>query len=77
MADFKIPEGWTMEPSQFAGNFYINRPDAGTATVDFEKRVYRWGANTVGAGRGSADVPMGRGWKQKLVDEAVAWLASV
>lgn len=72
-----IPDGWTIRPMGQHGDQAIiqsSGPHAGMVTVDFERRVFRGGHSTAGRGHGPNEKPVGRGWNQKLVDEAVKWL---
>jgi hypothetical protein len=80
---FPIPEGWTLRPMECArGTVILTAPDVGSVTIDFQLRGFR--AGIVISGRFVDEKPSkrgprrkqygGRGWKQALVADAVAWL---
>ena len=54
----------------------MKHPAIGMATVDFKERIFRPGISTFGRAQGPDAKPSGRGWEQKLVDAAMAWLES-
>lgn len=84
--DVTIPEGWTLEPySPSSRELFVLRTPAPVcymATVDFKQRSVRsgmsWSGRVVGEKRTKRgyEAPKyeGRGWRQKLVDAAVAHL---
>lgn len=75
----KLPEGWTSEYSQ--GVFmFTNSPTNGAVTVNFDRRWWNlgWGYSITSRripGCASEGIKYcGRGWQQKLVDDAMAAL---
>lgn len=82
----RIPEGWTLEPmTGMRDLFIVIAPKIGAATIDFQRRGFRLGmfvlsGSFVGAKytrRGYEQKKYeGRGWRQKLVDDAVASLGA-
>jgi hypothetical protein len=85
MIEFKLPDGWAREALQ-SGQVLITTPiKRYMATIDFNGRGFRSGL--VQSGRFEGDKLTrkglvrkqykGRGWQQKLVDDAVAWLRAV
>lgn len=81
----RIPEGWTIEPLERLPDYaLITTPPLRRymATVDFKHRGFRSGYNISGRYVGEEwNKPrkkyVGRGWKQALVDDAVAHLQEV
>lgn len=75
---FTIPPGWKLEllrarPEQWL--LTSPAPRVGAVTLDFERRGYRLGF--VRHGKLATDKAyVGRGWKQELVDDAVAALTT-
>ena len=82
MPTLRVPDGWTLEPMK--GDFVVlEAPRVGATTIDFERRGFRGGVYVthgrfVGeemTRRGPRRKPYGgHGWRQRLVDDAVAWL---
>lgn len=81
---FVIPEGWTLEPLP-PDHAVLSTPSPGyhcMVTIDFRARGIRTGYST---SRGFISEEWnkprkkygGRGWKQTLVDDAVAYLQEV
>ena len=81
----RIPEGWTLEPLGRLPDYALlstPTPRQYMATVDFHARGIRSGYSTTGRFVGEAwNKPRkkygGRGWRQALVDDAVAHLQEV
>lgn len=82
-----VPDGWELVPATGMRDISIlTAPRIGSATIDFERRGFRAGA-FVTTGRfvseerttrgGERKRYGGRGWRQTLVDDAVAWLRGV
>ena len=67
-----LPDGWTSE--EWNRCLVITAPDrGGSVTLDFEKRGFR--AGVVVHGRLTSQMTYaGRGWMQRLLDDAVLWL---
>ena len=83
----RIPDGWSLEPMSGGRDVSVlTAPQIGAATIDFGRRGFRGGAFVL-TGKfvgekltrgGNVRKPYeGRGWKQILVDDAVAWLQEV
>ena len=85
MTDLQIPEGWTLEPLERQPDYaLLSTPLPGSymTTIDFGRRGFRSGYSTtarfVGEEWNSRRKKYGgRGWKQALVDDAVAHLQEV
>ena len=84
--DLVIPEGWTLEPLPRQSDYMLltttPSPVRYMATVDFRLRGFRSGYSTSGRLFGEeCNKPRkkysGRGWKQAIVDDAVAHLQEV
>lgn len=81
----RIPEGWTLEPLERQPDYALlstPAPRRYTATIDFRARGIRPGYSVSGRFVGDAwnkrrAKPSGRGWKQALVDAAIAHLQEV
>lgn len=81
----RIPEGWTLEPLERRPDYALLStapPVRYMATVDFRLRGFRSGHSTSGRLLGEEwNKPRkkygGRGWKQAIVDDAVAHLQEV
>lgn len=73
----RLPDGWTVEDAHWPEQQVIRRPDGCVATLDFGKRCFRLGYATVGRPAGPVRLPTGRGWRQALVDAAVACLEAI
>ena len=81
----RIPEGWTLETLERQPDYALlstGAPVRYMATVDFRLRGFRSGYSTTGRLFGEEwNKPRkkygGRGWKQTLVDDAVAHLREV
>ena len=81
-----LPEGWTLEPlPRQPDHALLSTPSTGRrymATIDFRARGVRTGYSTVGRFISEEwNKPRkkygGRGWRQVLVDDAVAHLREV
>lgn len=85
MTDLRIPDGWTLEPlERLPDHALLSTPSPRRymATIDFRSRGFRSGYSTTGRLVGDEwNKPRkkygGRGWKQILVDDAVAHLREV
>lgn len=81
----RIPEGWTLEPLERMPDYGLLStilPVRYMATIDFVRRGIRSGYSVTGRFLGDErNKPrkkyVGRGWKQALVDDAVAHLQEV
>lgn len=76
-----LPAGWASE--DWGGQLVLKAPAlvghvpyAGYVTVDFSRRCFRSGSVTIGPAASQATYT-GRGWRQRLIDDAVAWLQGV
>lgn len=81
-----VPEGWTLENIvRLPDQALLSTPPTGVrymATIDFRKRGFRGGHDTMGrfvdeAWDSSRKKYGGRGWQQQIVDDAVAYLRKV
>ena len=85
MTDLQIPDGWMLEPlERLPDHALITTPPPRRymATVDFRLRGFRSGYSTSSRFVGEEWNKRrkkygGRGWKQALVDDAVAHLQEV
>lgn len=85
MTDLRIPDGWTLAPMERLPDYaLLSTPSPGRymATIDFRVRGVRSGYSTTGRFVGEAwnkrrKMYGGRGWRQALVDDAVAHLQEV
>jgi hypothetical protein len=83
--DLRIPEDWTLEPLPRLPDYALlttSPPVRYMATIDFGRRGIRSGYSTIGKYVGEEwNRPRkkygGRGWRQQLVDDAVAHLQEV
>jgi len=75
---YQVPEGWEEKPFKgYKDLVEISAPDkAGFVTVDFGKREFRAGY-TVHGKADSTKAYAGRGWRDELRSDAVAWLANI
>lgn len=81
----RIPDGWTLEPlERQPDHMLLTTPSPGRymATIDFKLRGFRAGCSPIGRLVGeewnrSRKKYGGRGWKQAIVDDAVAHLQEV
>ena len=78
LAMYQVPEGW--EETPFKGHKHlveISAPNkAGFVTVDFGKREFRGGYSVQGRPDSTAEY-VGRGWRDSLRSDAVAWLENI
>jgi hypothetical protein len=83
----RIPDGWTLESMTGMRDVSVlTAPQIGAATIDFSRRGFR-GGTFVLTGKFVGEkltrsghvrkLYEGRGWKQSLVDDAIAWLQEV
>ena len=87
LADLRVPEGWTLEPLERQPDYaLLTTPSSPSprymATIDFQRRGIRSGYSTTGRFVGEEWNKRrkkygGRGWRQTLVDDAVAHLREV
>jgi hypothetical protein len=85
MTAFRIPDGWTLTPMpNLPDQMLLETPSPGRymTTIDFGKRGFRTGYCTTGRLVGEEWNKKrkryeGRGWKQALIDDAVAHLQEV
>ena len=70
-----LPDGWTSEP---AGSLLtmIRHPAGYMVTIDWRMRVFRGGLTSIARPASTAKYA-GRGWQQRIVADAIAWLESV
>ena len=81
----RVPEGWTIEPLPRQPDYVListPAPQRYMATVDFRARGFRSGYSTTGRFVGEEWNKRrkkygGRGWRQVLVDDAVASLGEL
>lgn len=81
----RIPSGWTLEPLERQPDYALLRtpsPLQYMATIDFRMRGFRRGYTTIGRLFGEEWNKRrkkygGRGWKQALLDDAIAHLQEV
>ncbi len=77
MTQFRIPEGWSLEPLGLLLDQHVllttSPPGRYMTSIDFRARGFRTGYSTTGRLVGGKKYG-GRGWKQALVDDAVAHL---
>lgn len=74
-----LPAGWTSEDlgsDQLLIVGWTSVDYKQFVTVDFRRRGFRGGFSTHGAMH-SQSVYTGRGWSQRLVADAVAWLRAI
>lgn len=73
IADVKLPDGWKAEQRGHLGQYVITNPAwDGAMTVSFTHRNFEPGYSTVH--HTAFNKYSGRGWKQRLVNDAVAKL---
>lgn len=75
-----LPNGWHSEEVR-CGQTLLKMPSGidgpgGYVTIDWDRRGFRSGYSTSGR-LTSTEKYAGRGWKEKLVADAVAWLQGV
>lgn len=78
MSDINLPEGWKSEQMPYSRNILvIDSPRGeGFVSVDFDTRGFRGGMSMSGPLMRHG-VYSGRGWRQRLVDDAVEWLRGI
>lgn len=67
-----VPQQWNLELI-YGDYLLVTSPGRWMVTVDFDKRGFRAG-HSVSARMTSTKKYEGRGWREKLVGDAVAWL---
>lgn len=84
--DLRVPEGWKLEPIPHSDQLLLSTPPPSyMATIDLHLRGFRSGYVQRGRFEGEKFTKRGterkkyggRGWKQALVDDAVAHLKEV
>ena len=70
MTDIKLPDGWHTWPT-YKDALAITCGE-GFVSIDFQKRAFEAGHTRVFTDR--SDIYTGRGWKQRLVDDAIKHL---
>jgi hypothetical protein len=77
-ADLKIPDGFGIEAVRASHMVITKQEDhhKGSVTIDLHGRCFRGGIVYSGP-VDSRRTYVGRGWKQQLCDDAVAWLIEV
>jgi hypothetical protein len=83
--DLRIPKGWTLESLERQPDYALLSTSSSPrymATIDFKRRGIRSGYSTTGRYVGEDwNKPRkkytGRGWKQALMDDAIAHLSEV
>lgn len=70
-----LPEGWTSEAYRHDCTV-IHRKPYGLVTIDWTKRGFRSGVSSTGRLTSTAKY-MGRGWRQRLVADAVQSLRDI
>lgn len=72
-----VPPSFRYEPNGLGKGYDIIVLDGvGMVTVDWERRTFRAGGTSTARPVGIVH-HKGRGWQQRLVDEAVEWLSSL
>lgn len=85
LAELRVPDGWTLEPMERQPDHALlttPSPRRYMATIDFRARGFKPGCGTSGRFVGDEWNKRrkkygGRGWRQTLVDDAVAHLQEV
>lgn len=83
----RVPDGWALEPLPYSNDQALLQtpPPSCMATIDFRQRGFRLGlvqsGRFVGEKRGKRGLERkayeGRGWKQALLDDAIAHLREI
>lgn len=82
VAPLRIPDGWTLESHQARDVLILHAQAIGFVTICFKQRGFRVGISASGSFVGDKwtrsgyerKAYAGRGWRQALVDDAVAHL---
>ena len=79
--DIELPKGCTAEKTHYGPDtvaIFLCRHGGktGIVSIDFEQRDFEGGCCSVHRGKRSYDY-YGRGWRDRLVADAIAWLKSV
>jgi hypothetical protein len=75
-----VPDGWRLEADGYGRDAHIiTSPRNFFATIDWSSRCFRSGITTFGNAVGKRGFAgyRGRDWKQRLADDAVAWLRNL
>jgi hypothetical protein len=70
-----LPEGWAAASHGTRYTVIDNRH--GGVTIDWQSRGYRGGFGTTHGKLTSTGPYLGRGWRQRLVADAAAWLQGI
>lgn len=77
MSELKVPPGWTLETLDSGGSLLFSpEPERYMATIDWAGRGIRTGLSRHGKFISRAEYG-GRGWRQRLLDDAVRHLSSI
>lgn len=78
MSEIKLPDGWKSEQMPYSRNILVieHPSNEGAVSVDFDSRCFRPGMCITGKFMRHREYH-GRGWRQSLVDDAVAYLRGV
>lgn len=71
---FVVPEGWSTSARPYEA--FITSSSGYSATLNWVQRTIRPGATSFGKPINQTEYK-GRGWQQRLVDDAVVWLRSL
>ncbi len=74
MNEIKLPDGYRMD-TYFTEKIVTIVSCNRRVTVDFINRSYRRGSSFVYSN--DADIYKGRGWKQRLINDAIKYLDSI
>lgn len=74
-AKLDLPEGWRSEISTHDRYLHITRPRVGCVSIEWQSRVARPGH--VYHGTPILEGYTGRRWRERLLADAVAWLAGL
>lgn len=74
----RVPNGWRMEQIDgWPEHSLVTSPSGGMVTIDWTQRVFRLGFVLMGPRSGPEEIPLGRGWRQALIDAAVGDLEAL
>lgn len=76
----KIPKDWTLTKDGYGKDFDVLTtppPIHYSATIDWAHRAFRSGMSCTGPMASAKKKYVGRGWRQALIDDAVAHLQKV
>ena len=73
----QVPEGMELEvDGVMQGHDLLRSPGIGYASIDWEHRCYRAGCTTTSQRMTNREYK-GMGWRQRLLDDAAAWLGKL